>query len=336
MGQAFVSAPFLMPWLRLFGLFAILFAVFLPAISLAQGAQGLTSATNPAQSLKKGTELVKQGHCGEALPLLKKAYPQVSDKSAKRDAGLAGVRCGLFANQPDATVEFLRLLNRDFPRDPDVLYVSVHAYSDLSTRAAQELARSAPNSYPAHELNAESLELQGKWDEAAKEYQQILKQNPDLPGIHFRLGRLLLSKPNPPPDVAEQARKEFEEELKIEPANPEAEYVLGELARQAQQWDEAVQHFSRASKLDAGFGDAFLGLGEALIASRKFSEAIPPLETAAKLEPANPGAHYNLATAYSRAGRKAEADREFAIHRQMTQKGDGPSAPAGSPPENPN
>ena len=31
-------------------------------------------------------------------------------------------------------------------------------------------------------------------------------------------------------------------------------------------------------------------------------------------------AHYNLATAYSRTGKKAEADKEFAIHRQMTQK----------------
>jgi len=43
--------------------------------------------------------------------------------------------------------------------------------------------------------------------------------------------------------VAEQARKEFEEELKMDPAIPRLKYVLGELARQAQQWDEAVQHF---------------------------------------------------------------------------------------------
>jgi tetratricopeptide (TPR) repeat protein len=320
--------------LRLLGLFAIVLASVRPAATFAQTNTG-ASGSDPARSLKRASELAKSGHCGEALPLLKKAYPQVPDKAAKRDAGLAGVRCGLFSNQPDTTVDFLRLLNRDFPHDPEVLYVSVHAYSDLSTRAAQELARTAPNSYSAHELNAESLELQGKWDEAAKEYQEILKQNPELPGIHFRLGRLLLSRPNPPPDVADQARKEFEEELKIDPANPEAEYVLGELARQAQQWEQAIEHFSRASKLDASFGDAFLGLGQSLIASKKFSEAIPPLETAAKLEPANPGAHYNLATAYSRAGRKAEADREFAIHRQMTQKGDTAASP-GNPPENSN
>jgi tetratricopeptide (TPR) repeat protein len=220
----------------------------------------------------------------------------------------------------DIAVSTLQWLNREFPNDPEVLYVSTHAYSDLSTRAAQDLGRTAPQSYQAHELNAESLELQGKWDQAQKEYEEVLKQNPGVPGIHFRLGRLLLSKPNPPPDMAEQAKKEFQQELKIDPTNAGAEFVLGEIARQSQQWDEAVQHFSRAAKLDAGFGDAYLGLGQSLISNKKFSEAIPPLETAVKLQPQNPAAHFNLATAYSRSGRKQDAEKEFAIHRRMTQK----------------
>jgi len=51
------------------------------------------------------------------------------------------------------------------------------------------------------------------------EYEQILKHNPRLPGIHFRIGRLLLSKPDPGPSVPDEARKEFEEELKIDPSN---------------------------------------------------------------------------------------------------------------------
>ena len=147
----------------------------------------------------------------------------------------------------------------------------------------------------------------------------------------------MLSKPDPAPTVAEDAKKEFERELKIDPNNAGAEYVLGELARQAQQLDVAIQHFSRATQLDAGFGDAFLGLGASLLSARRFAEAIPPLETAVKLEPQNPGAHYNLAMAFSRAGRKQDADREFAVHRQMTQKsapGDGPQR--ATQPENPN
>jgi len=324
--------------LRILVSFALLCALLLPLNATVQAKPPAQAVSDVSQSLQKGLNLAKSGHCAEALPLLRKGAAHVEDKAQKREAGLAGVRCALFTDQPEAVTEFLKSLNRDFPRDPEVLYVSVHAYSDLSTRAAQELARFAPGSYSAHELNAESLELQGKWDDAAKEYQQILKQNPDLPGIHFRMGRLLLSKPNPPADVAAQARKEFEQELKIDPSNAEAEFILGELARQEQQWDDAVKHFSRASQLDAGFGDAFLGLGASLIATKKFAEAVPPLEAAVKLQPTNPIAHYNLATAYSRTGKKAEADKEFAIHRQMTQKEPPPDKPpqGSSPQEQPN
>jgi len=92
---------------------------------------------------------------------------------------------------------------------------------------------------------------------------QILEHNPHAPGIHFRLGRLLLSKPDPDGSLAEQAKQEFQQELEIDPTNAGAEYVLGELARQAQQIPEAIEHFTRATRLDAGFGDAFLGLGMA-------------------------------------------------------------------------
>jgi tetratricopeptide (TPR) repeat protein len=98
------------------------------------------------------------------------------------------------------------------------------------------------------------------------------------------------------------------------------------MARQAGQWPEAIQHFTRATELDAGFGDAFLGLGNSLISAKRFSDAIPPLQTAVKLEARNPAAHYSLATALIRAGRKEEAEKEFAIHRQMTQKGEAEQA----------
>jgi Tfp pilus assembly protein PilF len=240
--------------------------------------------------------------------------------------------------ESEAAVDFLRFLNREFPRDPDVLYLAVHTYSDLSTRASLELATTAPASPQAHQLNAEALEVQGKWDEAEKEYRQILNENPRMPGIHYKLGRILLSKPDFSPAVAEQAKGEFQQELEIDPSNAGAEYVLGALARQNQQWDEAIQHFSRAAKLDAGFGDAFLDLGTSLVSVKKYSEAIPPLETAVKLEPQNPTAHYSLAVAYRRGGRQTDADREFAIHRKMTEQngpGGEPSQP-GSPQENPN
>lgn len=287
--------------------------------------------SDPTREAQRGLGLAKTGRCKDALPLLRKvtAHTSQTSKDLKKQAGFAGVRCAMGDANADTATEFLRGLSRDFPRDPEVLFLSVHTYSDLSNLAAQQLATSAPDSTQAHELNAEALEMQGKWNEAEKEYRTILQKDPHAQGIHFLVGRLMLSKPNPPPDMAEQAKQEFQKELEIDPNNAGAEYVLGEIARQAQQWDEAVQRFTRASKLDSGFGDAYLGLGSSLISQKKFGEAVAPLETAVKLEPANPAAHYNLAIAYSRSGRKQEGDKEFAIHRQMVQKGE----PAGAAPD---
>jgi len=306
-----------------------------PASFLAAQASKPSPATDWAAAAKQAVTLAKSGHCKEALPLLKKSAAHAADRDLKRDVGFAGVRCAMFADQPDTAIDFLRSLNHEFPHDPDVLYLSVHTYSDLSTRASAELANAAATSYQAQELNAEALEVQGKWDEAAKIYRQILRQNPSLAGIHYRLGRVLVSKPEFGPAAADEAKQEFEKELQIDPTNAGAEYVLGEMAKQNQQWDEAIQHFSRAAKLDAGFGDAFVGWGGSLVSAKKFSDAIPPLETAVKLESGNPAAHYMLAVAYARSGRKEDGDREFAIQKQLTQKG-----AAGEPPpdsqQNPN
>jgi tetratricopeptide (TPR) repeat protein len=295
--------------------------VLLASLSSAQVTTSKApTVAKPGPESQHALDLAKEGRCLEAIPLLKKTVSHSVDKDFQRDAGLAGVRCAMVKNQFDAADDFLRTLNREFPNDPEVLYITIHTYSDLATHASQELAMKAPNSPQAHELNAEALEMQGKWDQASKEYQKVLQEDPRLPGIHFKIGRLLLSAPNPPADVAEQAKKEFQQELEIDPSNAGAEYVLGELAREAQQWDDAVKHFTRAAKLDSTFGDAYLGWGVALVSTKKFSEAVPPLEVAVKLEPQNPAAHYNLAIAYTRTGRKQEGDREFAIHREMVQK----------------
>ena len=148
-------------------------------------------ASAPSSTAQQGLKLANDGHCEQAIPILRKAATQPGDKDLKRQVGFNGVRCAMSENRPDAAVEFLRFLNREFPHDPDVLYVSVHTYSDLSTWAAQELAATAPNSYQARQLNAEALELQGKWDQAASEYKRILQQDPRMPGIHFLLARLL-------------------------------------------------------------------------------------------------------------------------------------------------
>src|SRR5215472_3277625 len=288
-------------------------------ITQAQVAKKPATSADSTAITERAAKLAESGHCAEALPLLKKSFPVASDKDLKLKLGFDAVRCAMTLNQSDLAVDFLRTLKREFPRSPEVLYLSVHIYSDLSTRASQELATVAPSSSQAHQLNAEALEVQEKWDDAEKEYRKILEENPRAPGIHFRLGRNILSKPETP-TTAEDAKREFQAELEIDPRNADAEYVLGELAREAQQTPEAIEHFTRATRLDAAFGDAFLGLGMALISDKRYSDAISPLETVVKLQPGNPSGHYHLAIAYGHAGRKEDAEREAAVQKALAEK----------------
>lgn len=284
-------------------------------------------ASSSSAAVEHAARLAETGHCAEALPLLTTSVGHLSDKNLQKRAAIDGVRCATALQKDQQLLDFLRILNREFPRDPEVLYVSVHAYSDLSTRKALELARSAPQSIPALKLDAEANEAQGKWDEAENDYRKILAEDPKYPGIHFLLARILLSRPNPGPDFKEEAKKELQQELEIDPNNAGAEYILGELGRQAGDFDAAVQHFSKATKLDPNFADAYLGLGTSLVTEKNYAAAIPPLEMAVKLQPDNPAGHYSLATAYARTGRKEDAQREFALHQQTAERANGQGAP---------
>ena len=168
-------------------------SIFLIPFTASAQIKAKTPAAGGSASVEQAIKLSEVGHCADALPILRRSASHVSDKDLKRRAGIAGVRCAMNLNHAEQAVDFLQWLRRDFPGDPEVLYVAVHAYSDLSVRSSQELMQNAPTSYQVHELNAESLEVQGKWEEAAGEYRKILQQDPRLPGIHYRLGRVLLS-----------------------------------------------------------------------------------------------------------------------------------------------
>jgi tetratricopeptide (TPR) repeat protein len=287
-------------------------------VILAQQAKVTTApGAGSGLSTDKALILAEQGLCQESISTLKRAMTGQVPTEIRKRAGIIGLRCSLTLDNRDAALDFLRLLGKQFAQDPDVLFILVHAYSDLSTRMAQDLGRTAPQSLAAHKLNAEALEMQGKWEPAQLEYEGMIEKEPNAPGIHFLLGRLLLSRPDAGPDAGERAKQEFLKELEVDPNNAGAQYVLGELARRDEKWDEAISRFSQAAKLDSNFAEAYLGWGACLVTVKRYEDAIPPLRVAARLTPGNPAIHHALATALARSGHKEEAEKEFAIHRSL-------------------
>jgi tetratricopeptide (TPR) repeat protein len=302
-------------------------AIFGGALFISTQTADKVTSTVSAAAMQHLVDLAAQGRCQEALPGLKKSAPRVIDKQLKYRAEMATARCAMSLEQSETTIQALLALNREFPNDPQVLYISTHFYSELGSRAAQRLAAIAPSSPQAHQLQAESMESQEKWDDAASEYKHILEQNPQLPGIHFRLGRIALSRPQTA-STAEDAKREFQEELKVDANNAAAEFFLGEIARQAGQWPEAIDRFSSAAKLDPSFLEAYLALGISLNSAERFQDAVAPLETYTKAIPADPAGHYQLSVAFARTGRKQDATRELLIQQELDKKNpDGASRP---------
>jgi tetratricopeptide (TPR) repeat protein len=290
----------------------------------AKPLQETSSVGHFDQGVERAIDLAAKGRCQKALPALKQTLSRSSAKGASEKdleyrAGMAAAKCAMSLNQAQTAVNALLLLKRDFPHDPEALYITTHYFSELAMQASQELAREAPGSYQAQELQAESFESQGRWALAAEEYNKILQQNANVPGIHFRLGRVALSKGESEANT-EEAKKEFEQELKLDPSNAAAEFSLGEIARRGGQWDEAAAHFSTAAKIDSGFAEAYLALGMSLASAQKFADAVAPLEKYVKIAPEDPAGHYQLAIAYDRTGHKENAAREMQLQREAAAK----------------
>jgi tetratricopeptide (TPR) repeat protein len=283
-----------------------------------------------ASAVQRALAQAEKGYCKESLPTLRGAMHGLPDKKMQYQVGMATARCAMGAGDGTVLIEALLLLRTQFPQDPEVLYTSAQFFSSLANQAAQELVTFAPDSYQAGKLNAESLESQQRWDEAEAAYRKILERHPKAPEIHFRIARILLDR-SATPETAEKARAELRQELEVNPKSAAAEFVLGEVARRSGQWDEAIPHFMRASKLDVGFAEAYLALGMSLSSAGKHAEAIAPLEQYVKMVPEDPAGHYQLAMAYSRTGNKEAAARELELQRKTAEKAPPRRAPAARP-----
>lgn len=264
-----------------------------------------------------GASLAETDHCSDAIPDLKQAVLHIGDRHLQLRMGMDGVNCSMELDRQGDAIAFLQRLRHEFPKNAEVLYLSVHVFSDLSTRASQALLMTDPSSYQVHELNAEALSAQGKWNQAEAEYRKVLAMKPDLPGIHYLIGRLILTKPKTATTFTD-AKKEFEEELKVDPHNAGAEFVLGELALRTQDYTAAIGRFSKATTDDPNFAAAKIELGRALISIHQPAKAVAPLQSAVNLQPQNPSAHYLLAMAYRGAGRLQDAQKELAAYQKAT------------------
>jgi tetratricopeptide (TPR) repeat protein len=248
------------------------------------------------------------GGCEAALPELTKGFAAGENR---RLAGLALAQCQTGAKRFAEAGAVVAQLEKLFPADADVLYVSADYHMKAWNDAIYRMYQKAPSSYRVDQLSAEVFETQGKYTEAVAEYRKAIEKNPKAINLHYRLGRALLQQSHDPA-VLEQARKEFEAELALNPSDAVAEYQVGQILTAGQKKGEAAPHLERAAELRPDFPEALIAVAKLRMEARRYPDAIVLLQRAVKLQSRNETAHYNLMMAYRNAGRTADAEREKA------------------------
>ncbi len=197
---------------------------------------------------------------------------------------------------------------------PEAAYWRAKCFEKLATAAYLRLYQADPNSYRVHELLGDLAATRNDDAKAIEEYRAALALNSTAPNLHYNLGHLLWKGLNVP-----EARAELEAELKINPRHAGALHDLGNTYLLEHQPEVGLPYLKRAEAADPDDPDIHRDLGTAYFQLKDYNKA----EAEYKLALANDqdgSVHYKLAKVYQLLGKKAEADREFAIYTAMNQE----------------
>ncbi|MCU1328989.1 MAG: repeat protein, partial [Bryobacterales bacterium] len=107
----------------------------------------------------------------------------------------------------------------------------------------------------------------------------------------------------------EEARKEFDAELALNPSDAVAEYQVAQIFATQGKKTESASRYERAVQLRPDFPEALIAVAKLRSEQKKYPEAVDLLERAVKLQPRSEVARYNLMMAYRNSGRTADAQK---------------------------
>jgi tetratricopeptide (TPR) repeat protein len=264
------------------------------------------------------------GHYEEAIAILEPAFRRPIENETARLVGLDLARAYAGLRQDANAAGVWGKLLRRYPNDAEILFQASRFYAGRSYDLMSRLLQFSPNSPWAHYATAEVHESLARYDLAIAEYRKVLKLEPRLPGIHFRIGRALLAG-SWDLQMVDQALKEFQAELVIAPQDADAEYEIGEIERHRGNLESALAHFSKAVTYHRDFAEAHIGLARTLLSLGRAGEAAPHLKAAIRLAPQNDVPHFLLASVARALGDGERAQKEMALYQTLHAAGGGPT-----------
>ena len=270
---------------------------------------------------------VELGNWERARPALESGFRHPPNPEAGRVIGikLTGIYWSL--HESSKALQVSEELLQRYPGDPEILYRAIHSYDARGGEIMNALVHVAPGSPWEHMALGENLEGSENYDLAIIEYRKVIAADPGIPGVHYRLGKTLLLNglELDSQRAQDEALKEFQAAVAVNPLDAGAEYEIGGVYWRRGDQKQAYGHFLRATEIDPGFEEAQIAVARALIAEGKSREAIPHLRAAISLNSANEVSHFLLAKAYKSLGDQTGSEHEMALfsecHKRAVQEG---------------
>ena len=186
-------------------------------------------------------------------------------------------------------------------------------YADAETLYRTTLSRN-PACWMAYinlgKLRQEEARAQGDdprlLEEAASDFREALRLEPNISQAHNNLGTVLLTL-----GKLDEAQAEFQDALRRRPGDPDVHYNLGLVLQKMGRSEEALAAINAALAVKPDHPGAHLALGDALQSLGRIDEAIAQYNEALRVEPRNAETHNNLGSALGKRGRMDEAVAQY-------------------------
>ena len=189
-------------------------------------------------------------------------------------------------------------------------YFWVQRYAD-AVRTLRPMEAALSSSVALNFVYSVALVNSGEVAEGVKRLQDLQKGNPAVAAIPARLGEAYASQGDYP-----RAAEEYREALKLDPSDTTSEYQLAMSLIHLQRKAEAVEVLKDTVRRGSNDAEVYSQLGTLQLESGDVKGAIASLEAASKMDPGKDRIHYQLAEAYRRDSRSADAEREMSLYQQ--------------------
>jgi tetratricopeptide (TPR) repeat protein len=261
-------------------------------------------------ALAKAVERYRGGRLGEAVGICQKLL-QVSPTHTPslRLLGTMALQTGHYADAAD----YIGRAASRHPEDADLCHLLSVAQlrlghlqeATLNARRALAIGRSR-NPAEVHCTLGVALAAAGRREEAAGQFAEALRHEPDRAEAHLNLAAILAERGEWADAIAH-----YRDALRQDPRNTIARFELACALAEAGEADAAAAEQREAERLAAADPAARHAIGLALITAGRAEEALAQFRAAVEEEPESPQAHYNLALALLLLGHLPEGWREY-------------------------